>query len=245
MELSGNLTDVLIALLAGVASFLSPCVIPIVPGYLSFVTGFTRAELGHERRPVTAVVIPSLLFVLGFSVVFVAMGVTFAAIGGLARGILEGLRPLLGLFVVLMGLVVLGLIKVPWMQGEARIDPVRFKGFGRWAALLTGMAFAIGWTPCVGPILSAILAVSIAQGDVGRGALLLSAYSAGLGIPFVLTGALFGKLKSTLGWLNRHSLVLNRIAGVLLISLGLLIVFDRLAVLSGWLLRVLPSVKLL
>ncbi|GAB4275433.1 MAG: cytochrome c biogenesis protein CcdA [Coriobacteriia bacterium] len=245
MQLTGGMGDLLIAFLAGVLSFLSPCVLPLIPGYLAFITGLTPSELSSSERPARAVLLPSLLFMAGFTLVFVALGAGASAVG---RVLLEYSRPLqygLGAFVAVMGFLMLGLIRIPWLYGEARMDIGKARAFGRGAALVAGMAFALGWTPCVGPILSMILAISLGSGDVVRGASLLSAYSLGLGVPLIIVGLLFGKLGATMGWLKRHSVAINRVAGVFLIILGVLIFFDRLSLIASWLVDVLPSVEVL
>jgi cytochrome c-type biogenesis protein len=244
VDLTGNVLDFAVAGLAGVASFLSPCVLPLIPAYLSFITGFTPAELG-EGKGTREVLVPSALFVLGFSVVFVTLGASASALGSVLLSYAEALQRVLGVFVFAMGFLMLGIVKVPWLYGEARMDMGKARAFGGGAALVMGMAFAFGWTPCVGPILTSILALSMSNADVGRGAALLAAYSLGLGIPFMVTGLLFGRLRTTLAWLNRHALALNRVAGVLLMAVGVLIVTDKLAPVAGYLLRSLPSFELL
>ncbi len=228
------------AFAAGIVSFLSPCVLPLIPGYLSFITGYTTTELSTtaSRR---AVLVPSLLFVLGFSLVFVALGASASVLGAVLLEYRTVLVKASGVLVFALGFFMLGFVKVPWLYGEARFDLSRAKTFGRAAALVMGMAFAFGWTPCVGPILGSILALAGSSGDVARGVVLLLAYSLGLGVPFVLTALLFGQLKGALSWLNRHALVLNRVAGVLLMAVGALIVSGQLSVLAGWLTSVLPS----
>jgi cytochrome c-type biogenesis protein len=243
MELGGGMGDFLIAFLAGVVSFLSPCVLPLIPGYLSFITGVTPNELASEDRPVMRVLVPSLLFVAGFSVVFVGLGAGASALGGFFTEAGDVLGYVLGAFVFVMGFFMLGIVKVPWLYGEARMEMGKARAFGQGASFVMGMAFAFGWTPCVGPILASILAISMQNADAARGAALLAVYSLGLGVPFVLTGLLFGRLKSTMGWLNRHALVINRVAGVLLMVLGALIFFDKLSLVAGWFLRYLPSLE--
>jgi cytochrome c-type biogenesis protein len=139
-----------------------------------------------------------------------------------------------------MGVLMLGVVKVPWLYGEARFDPARARTFGRAGALLLGMAFAFGWTPCVGPVLASILALAGSSGSVGRGAGLLFAYALGLGVPFVAVGVFFARLGGAVRWMSRHVVVINRIAGVLLMVVGLLVFFDKLAVISAWFVKVLP-----
>ena len=235
---------ILAAFAAGVVSFLSPCVLPLIPGYLSFITGYTSAELSDRSASRRAVLVPSLLFVAGFSIVFVALGASASVLGSVLlqyRGILVKAA---GVLVFALGFFMLGIIKVPWMYGEARFDMGKAKGFGGAAALVVGMAFAFGWTPCVGPILGSILALAGSTGSVADGVILLLAYSAGLGVPFVATALLFGQLKGALTWLNRHALFMNRVAGVLLMAVGMLIVTGQLSRLAGWLTTVLPGIRI-
>ena len=135
----------------------------------------------------------------------------------------------------------LGVIKIPGLYGEARVDLARSRKFGRGAALVMGMAFAAGWTPCVGPILGPILMLAASSGGVTQGAILLLAYSLGLGVPFLIVAWLFGSIKPLLGWLSRHSVIINRVAGVLLVIIGLLILTGQLTVIAQWLTGVLPT----
>jgi len=232
------------AFVAGLLSFLSPCVLPIIPGYLSFMTGLTTTELAEERPSVSAVLLPSLLFVAGFSIIFVALGVSASVLGQFLREYRSELMRVAGVVVFAFGLLLTGVIKVPWLYGEARVGLEKSRTFGRAAALVMGMAFAAGWTPCVGPILGAILFLAASSGDAARGALLLLTYSLGLGVPFVLTALLFGRVGGLLRWLNRHALVINRVAGALLMALGVLIFTGRLGLVTGWLTRVLPSFQI-
>lgn len=225
---------------AGLISFLSPCVLPLVPGYISFITGFSAQELAGGRPDLRRLLIPSLLFVAGFTLVFVALGASASVLGALLTPYRAILMRVAGMLIVLMGVFMLGIIKIPGMYGEMRFDMSRTRALGRGASLVMGMAFAFGWTPCVGPILASVLALAGTSGDVGQGAFLLLVYSAGLGVPFVLTGVLFGRLRGTLRFMSRHSLTINRVAGVLLIIMGTLILTNRLVVLGAWMLRLLP-----
>jgi cytochrome c-type biogenesis protein len=184
---------------------------------------------------------PALLFVLGFSLVFVALGASASVLGQFLSAYRDVIEKVAGVVVILFGVLMLGFVKIPWLYGEARADMSRSRSFGRGAALVMGMAFAAGWTPCVGPILGSILALAGSSGSVARGALLLFAYSLGLGIPFLLVAFLFGRVTPLLRWLNRHSLVINRVAGVLLIAVGILIFTGRLTVIAASLTRFLPS----
>jgi len=232
------------AFVAGVVSFLSPCVLPLIPGYLSFMTGLTAAELSEERRPLVRIVGTAALFVVGFSLVFVAMGASASVLGQFLTQYRDLIEKLAGVAVILFGVFMLGVIKVPWLYGEARADLAGARRFGKGAALVMGMAFAAGWTPCVGPILGVILTLAASTGSVAQGALLLSAYSLGLGVPFLLVAVLFGSARPLLAWLSRHSVVINRAAGIVMIVIGALIFSGRLTVIANWLTRVLPQVSI-
>lgn len=237
-----DLISLSVAFLAGGLSFLSPCVLPLIPGYLSFMTGLSTAELaaGRERG---RIVFPALLFVLGFSAVFVALGATASVLGRVLLDYRDVIEKIAGLAVVGFGILMLGIIKVPWLYGEARADLERSRSFGRGASFVMGAAFAAGWTPCVGPILGSILTMAGSAGGVAEGSLLLVAYSMGLGVPFVLVALLFGRLTGALSWLSRHSLVINRVAGTLLVVVGLLILTGQFGAMASWLTAKLPAIE--
>lgn len=230
------------ALIAGVVSFLSPCVLPLIPGYLSFITGMSTTELAEKDRPLRTVLIPALLFVLGFTIVFVAFGASASVLGTFLSAYRSVVEKVAGLLVIAFGVLMLGIIKVPWLYGEARFDLEKSRSFGRGASLVMGMAFAAGWSPCVGPVLGSILALAGSSGSVGRGALLLLVYSAGLGVPFIAVALVFGRIRGLLRWLTRHSLVINRISGSIMIAVGVLIFFGRLEALATWMQRLLPPI---
>ena len=232
---------IIAAFTAGILSFLSPCVLPLIPGYLSFITGYTTTELAEDRPSTSAVLIPSALFVLGFSLVFVAFGASASVLGAYLFDYRDVLTRVAGVVVVVFGFFMLGVIKLPWLYGEKRVEMSKARSFGRGAALVMGMAFAFGWTPCVGPILGSILAIAGSTGSVSQGVVLLLAYSLGLGVPFILTALLFSRLTTTLKWLNRNSLTINRVAGILLMIVGVLIFTGQLGVLATWFTSVLPS----
>lgn len=229
---------------AGLVSFLSPCVLPLIPAYVSFMTGMTIGEVSEDRRSLARVLVPALLFVLGFSLVFIALGATASVLGTLLRTYREVLSRVAGVAILAFGFLLLGVVKVPWLYREARLDMARAKRFGPAAALVMGMAFAFGWTPCVGPILGSILLLAGSGGDPARGALLLTAYSAGLGVPFVIVALALGRLTGTLGWLNRHSLIIDRVAGAVLMALGLLVLSGKLGLVSAWFLQAFPGLRL-
>lgn len=228
---------------AGLVSFLSPCVLPLVPAYLSFLSGVSVAELSSSERPSAALVVPALLFVAGFTVVFVSLGASASILGALLAPYRDVLARVAGALIVLMGVLMLGLIRAPWLYGEARMELGKARSFGRGAAVVMGMAFAFGWTPCVGPILASILALAGSSSDVGRGAALLLVYALGLGMPFITVALLFGRLRGLLTWLGARSLLINRVAGVLLVVMGVLVLTGRLPVIAAWLIRVLPGLS--
>ncbi len=219
--------SLLVAFGAGLISFFSPCVAPLVPGYVSFVSGVSVRDLGSGRPGQTRRVFAStLLFVLGFSLVFVLLGASASLLGGLLD---EHRRPLgraSGVIMIVMGLVVAGLLRAPVFLREHRFHPKAnsFRGPG---TVLLGMAFGFGWTPCVGPILASILFYAGAAETVGRGALLLLVYSLGLGVPFVLTGVGFTRMLGLFGWARRHYRAINVGSGGLLVAVGLLFVTER------------------
>ncbi len=207
-----------IALLGGLVSFFSPCVLPLVPGYLSYVTGVTGTDLAEAKRG--RMVAGSSLFVLGFTAVFVSGGALFGYFGSTLQEHREILSKVLGVLMVVMGVFFMGLM--PWLtQREFRLHkrPVT----GLLGAPLLGALFGIGWTPCIGPTLSSVLALSSDQASAGRGALLTVAYCLGLGVPFVLAAVAFRKALGAFGWVKRHYVWVMRIGGTMMIVTGLLL----------------------
>ena len=216
----------LLAFGAGLLSFFSPCVVPIVPGYLSLVSGVAIGSTPSSRRQTERVVVASVLFVLGFSVVFVALG----AAAGLLGGLLEGARPLFtraaGALMIVMGLLVVGLVRIPILARDYRVQFVD-RAYGPIGVVLIGMAFAVGWTPCIGPILASILLYAGTAETAQEGALLLLVYSLGLGIPFVGAAILLSRAVNGLGWVRRHLASLNAVNGSVLVALGGLFLFNQ------------------
>jgi cytochrome c-type biogenesis protein len=239
--MNGFLLIALAAFAAGLVSFLSPCVLPLIPGYVSVVTGFTPTQLSEERQSLSRILLPSLLFVAGFTFVFVALGASASMLGAFLAPYKSVLTSASAILIILMGVLMLGVIKIPGLYGEKRFDLASARSLGGAAPSVMGMAFAFGWTPCVGPILASILAIAGTSSNVGRGTLLLLVYSAGLAVPFLLVGLFFGKARGTMRFLTKHSLTLNRVAGSLLIAMGLLMATGRLAAISSVLLRFVPG----
>jgi len=220
-----------VAFLAGLLSFLSPCVAPIVPGYLSLISGAAIGPGGTERRQTERVTIASGLFVLGFSFVFVVLGATAGALGGLLGGGRTLLSQISGLVMIAMGLVVLGAIGTPMLYRERRVLPID-RPFGPVGAVLVGMAFGLGWTPCIGPVLASILLYAGTAETARDGGLLLLAYSLGLGLPFIGAGLAFSRGLTAMGSLMRHVATLNRMSGLLLIGLGALFLTNQASYLT-------------
>lgn len=216
----------LLAFGAGLLSFFSPCVVPIVPGYLSLVSGVAIGATPASGRQTERVVVASTLFVLGFTVVFVALG----AAAGLFGGLLLGGRPLFtqvaGALMILMGLLVVGLVRIPLLARDYRVHFVD-RAYGPLGVVLIGMAFAIGWTPCIGPILASILLYAGTAETAQLGALLLLVYSLGLGIPFVGSAIILSRAVNGLAWVRHHLPTLNAISGTILVLIGCLFLFNQ------------------
>jgi cytochrome c-type biogenesis protein len=220
--------NVLVAFGAGMLSFLSPCVLPLVPGYLSLMSGLSAAELESARaRTLRA----TLLFVLGFTVVFVALGATASALGQTLQDHQRELNRIAGVVVIVMGVVLAGVVSPAALMRERRFH-VSPSALGVFAPPVMGMAFAFGWTPCIGLVLGPILTLAAAEGTIGRGVLLLTAYSLGLGVPFVASGVGLARLTGAFGFVKRHFRVINAVAGALLVAFGLLLLTDNVSWLS-------------
>ncbi|MDB5643986.1 MAG: cytochrome biosis protein CcdA, partial [Hyphomicrobiales bacterium] len=228
------------AALAGVLSFLSPCVLPLVTPYLTFIAGTTLEELAEEgvktaRRDVA---LASILFVAGFSTVFVALGATASLFGQIIRSHLDVLSALAGIAIIAMGLHFLGLFKLAFLYREKRVQVDR--PVGLWGAYLMGLAFAFGWTPCIGPILAAILAVAGSEDTVSRGMVLLAAYSAGLGVPFLLAALAIEPFMAFIARFRRHFDKVEKVVGGLLVLTGIGFLTGAMQSMSFWLLETFP-----
>ncbi|AOR32785.1 cytochrome C biogenesis protein ResC [Streptomyces fodineus] len=207
-----------VALLGGLVSFFSPCVLPLVPGYLSYVTGVAGTDLGEARRGRMAT--GAALFVLGFTVVFVSGGALFGYFGSTLQEYKDTLSQVLGVLMILLGVFFMGLM--PWLtQREFRFH--RRPAAGLVGAPLLGALFGVGWTPCIGPTLASVIALSSQQASAGRGAILTVAYCLGLGVPFVLTAVAFRKALGAFGWVKRHYVWVMRIGGTMMIVTGVLL----------------------
>jgi cytochrome c-type biogenesis protein len=224
-----------IALVAGLVSFLSPCVLPLVPGYISMLSGASIEELKIGASPALMgrILRNSLSFVVGFSIVFVVLGASATAVGKFLLAERAAFNFVAGIIVIVFGLHLTGLVKIPLLYREARLttgEPRR----GLPGAFLLGFAFAFGWTPCIGPILTAILALAAQRHTVFQGMFLLAVYSAGLAVPFLLTSVGLGQFLKLYGGLRRHLRTVEVSSGVLLIALGLLMVTNKFTVISRY-----------
>lgn len=243
---AGNDITFWIALSAGVLSFFSPCVLPLIPSYITYITGLSFGQLkeAHPGAKVRlTVLLHSLTFIAGFSLVFISLG----ALAGMASStfqahLREGLgwvQKVGGVLIFLFGVHMSGLFHFGVLLGEKRVQ-IHSKPGGFFGTFLVGLAFAAGWTPCIGPILGAILMIAATSGQVGKGIWLLTAYSAGLGIPFLISGLLFQSFLSFFNRFRKHIRIMEIITGVLLMVAGVLLFFDMFGRLSGYLYRWIP-----
>lgn len=240
------MTDVsiLAALVAGLVSFLSPCVLPLVPPYLVYLAGTSLERLADgEAEPLVKrdAVAAAALFVLGFSTVFVSLGASASVIGGLIRAYSGILGVLAGIAIIVMGLHFLGLTRIALLMREKRARVAR--PVGLWGAYAMGLAFAFGWTPCIGPILAAILAVAASEATVSKGAGLLAVYSLGLGIPFVLAAFAIEPFAAFLSGFRKHLHRVEQVMGVLMVLTGIAFLTGTVTQASFWLLETFPALS--
>lgn len=229
------LPSLIIALFAGVLSFLSPCVLPIVPPYLAYMSGISVSEMagpGARAKPLLA----AMFFVLGLSTVFLFLGFTASAFGMFFLSNATLFNTLAGITVMVFGAHFLGIFRIGFLDRDVRID-AGDRGGSAFGAYVLGLAFAFGWTPCIGPQLGTILTLAATEANVARGTLLLGIYAIGLGIPFLLVAAFFPRLTGVMGWLKRHTDRVERIMGLLLWTIGLLMLTGGFSSFSFWLLE--------
>jgi cytochrome c-type biogenesis protein len=220
-----------IAFAAGVVAFLSPCVLPLAPGYVSYITGLTGAELADSRGRRFQVLAGSLLFVLGFSVVFVSYGLLFGGAGSLLLQYADIINRVLGVLVIIMGLAFMGLI--PGLQREWRMH--RPPRWGVAGAPVLGLLFGLGWTPCIGPTLTAVQTLAFTEASALRGAVLSFVYCLGLGLPFVLLALAFSRMARAIGWVREHYVWVMRVGGGMLVVVGALLVTGLWTDFTVWL----------
>ncbi len=226
--------NILVALAAGLLSFLSPCVLPLFPSYISFVAGVSFDEVqgtAGNRRTRRAILVNSLLFILGFSLVFVALGAGATLLGQVLFRQQSVIRKIGGVFVILMGLYVAGWLRIPFLMREWRLE-VKDRPAGYLGALMVGITFAAGWTPCIGPILGSILTLASVSQTASTGILMLAAYSLGLAIPFFVSSLAIHRFVSFFDRFKRFIPIVTRGSGLILVALGVLLVTDYFTVLS-------------
>jgi cytochrome c-type biogenesis protein len=224
-----------VALLAGVLSFLSPCVLPIVPPYLAYMSGISMGELRQGRSAVLA----SVFFVLGLSTVFLVLGAATSAFGMVFLAYKPWLETVAGIVVMAFGAHFIGVYRISFLDRDVRFA-AGDNGGSAFGAYILGLAFAFGWTPCIGPILSAILSIAMQQDGVARGAVLLTVYAMGLGIPFVLCAAYFPRLTGVMAAMRRHMERIERVMGLMLWTIGLLMLTGGFSQFSYWLVEHMP-----
>jgi len=223
------------AFVAGLISFLSPCVLPLVPGYVSLISGAGVEELQSQDAHVfRKVILNSIGFILGFSIVFITLGAISTEVGQMLARYKSVLAQVAGVVIILFGLHLTGVFKIKALYTDARLHRVK-GGSTAWGAFLIGFAFAFGWTPCVGPILAVILGFAAAQNSVVKGIVLLAVYSLGLAVPFLLTGLGIGRFLKFYSRFRSHMHAIEVASGVLMIALGVLLVFGRFTIISNYL----------
>jgi cytochrome c-type biogenesis protein len=223
------------AFFAGVISFLSPCVLPLVPGYVSLISGSTVEEMQERNtRLMASVMMKSLAFIVGFSIVFMMLGATASAVGQITREYHRILNIIAGIVIIVFGLHLTGLLQIKALLMDKRLHNVKGSS-SLWGAFVIGFAFAFGWTPCIGPILAVILKFAADQNTISKGVLLLAVYSAGLAIPFLITSLGIERFLKFYANFRRHLHAVEVVSGVLLIVIGSLVLMQKFTVLSGYL----------
>lgn len=226
-----------ISFTAGVLSFLSPCVLPLIPSYVSFITGLSLDDVQRSRR---VALVHGLLFVAGFTVVFLVLGATATVLGRVFFHYRDWVSRIGGLLVIVLGLYLLGVFNISAFARERRVH-VASKPLGYLGTVFVGMAFAAGWTPCIGPILGAVLTYTASSADLGRGLVLLLAYSLGLAVPFLLAAVMIDRFMSLFQRYKGALLWMSRVSGILLITVGVLMITGSMTVMSTWLQRWTPE----
>ena len=223
------------AFVAGLLSFLSPCVLPLVPGYVSLISGSTVEQIGgREQRLMRSVMLHSLMFILGFSLVFIALGAGATAFGQVLGRYRRDLTMIAGAVIIIFGLHLIGVLKIKALYADKRMHDVKGSN-SPLGAFVVGFAFAFGWTPCIGPVLAGILTLAAAEETVAKGMGLLAVYSLGLAVPFLLTSLGVDRFLAFYGRFRRHLHTVEVVSGVLLIAIGALVLSGRFTVLSGYL----------
>ena len=221
---------------AGFISFLTPCVLPIIPGYISYITGKNLNEIEKDKK---IVLIKTILFSIGFSLVFIILGAAASAVGNILLFLSNELRIAAGIVIILFSLQMIGILRFNFLNQDKRIETKGYKDNYAFP-LLVGAAFAFGWTPCIGPVLGSILALSATEASIGKGILLLSFYSLGLAIPFIFSGYYMSKFLTTRKGFNKYYGIVTKTGGSILLITGVLIATNQIQVISYYILTILP-----
>ncbi|MDG1169768.1 MAG: cytochrome c biogenesis protein CcdA [Sulfitobacter sp.] len=237
---AGLLPAMLIALVAGIISFLSPCVLPIVPPYLAYMSGVSLGDMSSVAAARRKAVISALFFVMGLSTVFLFLGFTASAFGAFFLQNQLLFARISGVVIIVFGLHFLGIFRIPFLDQEARLD-AGDKGGSSFGAYVLGLAFAFGWTPCIGPQLGAILSLAATEASVAKGTLLLGIYAAGLGIPFLLAAMFITRAMGVMNRIKPHMKTIERVMGLLLVAVGLAMVTGAFSNFAFWLLETFPA----
>ncbi len=238
------LPAMVIAAVAGLLSFLSPCVLPIVPPYLAYMGGVSVTDMEDEASSRKRVLLAAAFFVLGLSTVFLLLGFAFSALGRMFLQVQDWFTIVAGIVVMIFGAHFIGIYRIGFLDREARME-TGDRGGSTFGAYVLGLAFAFGWTPCLGPILGTILGLAASEASVTRGTVLLAAYAVGLGLPFLLVAAFFPRLKGLMAWMKRHMDRIERISGLLLWTVGLMMLTGQFTAFSWWLLERFPALATL
>ncbi|MDE4131568.1 cytochrome c biogenesis protein CcdA [Phaeobacter sp. QD34_3] len=241
---AGLIPAMFVALMAGLISFLSPCVLPIVPPYLAYMSGVTIGEMQGTDTARRKVIVSALFFVLGLSTVFLLLGFTASAFGAFVLQNQEVFAKVSGVVVIVFGLHFLSVFRIPILDREARMNAGESGGSAVGAYVL-GLAFAFGWTPCIGPQLGAILSLAASEASVSRGTLLLGVYALGLGVPFLLAAIFLNRSMALMNRMKRHMGLIEKIMGGLLLFVGIMLVTGLFSTFSWWLLETFPALATL
>jgi cytochrome c-type biogenesis protein len=228
---------ILIAFSAGLLSFLSPCVLPLVPSYITFITGMTLEDMQQTKRET---LLHAIVFVCGFSLIFLALGAGATVFGQLMLRYRDWISRIGGALIIVFGLYMLGVFNFAFMMKDTRLH-LSDKPIGYLGTLVVGIAFGAGWSPCIGPILGAILTMAANEADLQRGLVLLAAYSAGLAVPFLLAAVMVERFLKVFAQVRHQMVWVNRIAGAMLVIVGILMVTNRFTMLSSWLQDLTPE----
>ncbi len=243
---AGLAPAMLVAMVAGILSFLSPCVLPIVPPYLAYISGVSMTDLSQDgsAAPRARCFVATLFFVMGLSTVFLLLGFAASAFGAFFLQNADWFNMASGLVVMLFGLHFLGILRLPFLERDLRLDAGDRSG-SAFGAYVLGLAFAFGWTPCIGPQLGAILSLAASEASLARGTVLLGVYALGLGLPFLIVAAFLPRLTGLMRFMKRHMGRIERIMGLMLWTIGLMILTGGFSAMSYWLLETFPALATL